>query len=217
MPRPVPRVVSPLFEAPERIANEGVTARRATPGERIPPGRLVELSGEGSCARTTTAVAAVLEAQCEGETVAWIQPRAGRLFPPDLAQSGVDLDALVVVRIPDRVGPYGLCRAAELLLRSGAFGLVLLDMCEAVPPPHDSAWQGRLLGLARQHQSRLVVLTQKPMQAASLGPLVSLRLESTRARVGVGTFVVEHRALKNKAGAPLPTTEDLRRGPWGLR
>jgi recombination protein RecA len=191
------------------------TAR--TNRERVPPGRLVELSGEGACARTTTAVAAVLDAQREGETVAWIQPRAGRLFPPDLADSGVDLEALVVVRIPPRAGPYGLCRAAELLLRSGAFGLVLLDMCEGTPPPHDNAWQGRLLGLARQHQSRLIVLTHKSMHSASLGPLVSLRIESMRTRVDAGTFAIEHRALKNKSGGPLGATEDVRRGPWGLR
>lgn len=214
MARPtIPELFERTASAVANVPTPDARAKR----ERIPPGRLVELSGEGSCARTTTAVAAVLDAQREGETVAWIQPRAGHLFPPDLADSGVDLEALVVVRVPPRVGAFGLCRAAELLLRSGAFGLVLLDMCEGTPPSHDTAWQGRLLGLARQHQSRLIVLTHKSIHTGSLGPLVSLRLESVRSRIGTGTFSIEHRALKNKSGAPLSTTEDVRRGPWGLR
>ena len=210
MARPLPHPDLSLLGLAPRVE----TPRRH---ERIPVGRLVELSGEGPCARTTTAVSALLEAQREGETAAWIQPRGGRLFPPDLSESGIDLDALVVVHIPPSGGPYGICRAAELLLRSGGFGIVVLDMCEGTPPTNKTAWQGRLLGLARQHRSRLVVLTHKRTRDASLGPLVGLRVESRRTRQGVGQFLVEHRVLKNKSGAPIQTDQELRRGPWGLR
>ncbi len=210
MAQPAQRRILPLFgpsSAPDQTRTQ----------ERIPVGRLVELSGESAGARTTLATAALLDAQREGETAVWIQPREGRLFPPDLDESGVDLDALVVVRMPTRAGPYGLCRAAELLLRSGGFGLVVIDMCEGTPPARDPAWQGRLLGLARQHQSRLIVLTHKHTHASSLGPLVSLRIESRRSRTGAGLFLVEHQVLKNKSGMPMVTSEDVRRGPWGLR
>jgi recombination protein RecA len=205
----LPKVV-PLFDPVDSPAK----SRHRT---RIPIGRLVEISGEGPSARTTAAAAAVLDAQHEGETVAWIQPRHGRLFAPDLEETGVDLRSLVVVHIPGDVGPFGLCRAAELLLRSGGFGLVVIDMCEKTPPANDTAWQGRLLGLARQQQSRLIVLTHKETRETSLGPLVSLRVESTRNRLGDSRFGVEHRVLKNKSGIPLATVEDVRRGPWGLR
>jgi len=58
----------------------------------LPPGRLVEVSGEHACARTTTAVSCVTEAQACGELVAWVQPKGGALFPPDLEAAGVDLD-----------------------------------------------------------------------------------------------------------------------------
>jgi recombination protein RecA len=212
MVEPVRRANLPLFGA---LSSPAITHEAAS--ERIPPGRLVEISGEGASARTTLAAAAVRQAQREGETVAWIQPREGNLYPPDLDDGGIDLEALVVVRVPTKVGAYGLCRAAELLLRSGGFGLVVLDMCEGTPPVHDSAWQGRLLGLARQHHSGLIVLTHKPAHVASLGPLVSLRIESERTRIDTGLFALHHRVLKNKSGIAWSCPDERRRGPWGLR
>src|SRR5690606_23031802 len=97
----------------------------------------------------------------------------------------------------------------------GAFGLVVLDLTEGVPAGSD-AWQGRLLGLGRQHHSRLVMLTEKTTAADSLGPLVGLRIEPRRTRVEPGRFVVEHHVLKNKSGAPLRVVAEHFRGPWGL-
>jgi recombination protein RecA len=205
MPRLLGDAVFTLDSLPAPVAGD----------ERIPPGRLIELSGTGAGARTTFAVTALREAQREGETAAWIQLEHGALFPPDLAESGVDLDTLIVVHVPRAVGAHGLCRAAEILLHSGALGLVILDMCDGIPL--DSAWQGRLLGLARRHHSRLCVLTHKPDREASLGPLVGLRIEAMRTRVSRGRFSVEPRILKNKSGIPVPETSELRRGPWGFR
>lgn len=103
------------------------------------PGKLIEVSGGGaSAARLTTAVALVRQAQLEGETTVWIQPVGGPLFPPDLADSGVDLDALIVVHVPEDRGSAGIARAAELLLRSGGYGLCVLDL-SAPPPPRPAA------------------------------------------------------------------------------
>lgn len=147
--------------------------------EAIAPGKLVELSGNGAVARTTAAVSLLCSVQRTGETAAWIQPRHGTLFPPDLHHSGVDLDALAVIHVPKENGTAGLCRAAELLLRSGAFGLVILDL-DAMPPPRGTAWQGRLLGLARQHHTRVVMITDTPANKDSLGPLITLRIEPQR-------------------------------------
>ena len=206
----------------------------------VPPGRLVELSGNRDGlvpgARTTTAVSVLRNVQHEGETAAWIQPKDGPLYPPDLEQSGIDLDALLVVHVPrapsaaernardENALPFRLCKAAELLLRSGAFGLVVVDFCERAPPPGTEAWQGRLLGLCRQHNSRVLFLTEKPTTADSLGALVGLRIEPRRYREtppahwrGGGLFTVEHAVLKNKSGASLSLAQDHVRGPWGLR
>lgn len=183
--------------------------------EPFPPGKLVELSGEHATACVSAAVSAVRLAQSEEEPVAWIQPAGGLLYPPDLADCGVDLAALPVVHVPRAAGEYGPLKAAELLLRSGAFGLVVLDLRE-VRLRRDTAWQGRLLALAREHRSR-VVLLGAPASHRSLGPLVGVRIEPRRLRVGPGLFVVEHHLLKNKQGLALEGTAEHRRGPWGLR
>jgi recombination protein RecA len=183
--------------------------------EPFPPGKLVELSGERATACVSAAVGAVRLAQSEEEPVAWIQPAGGPLYPPDLADCGVDLAALPVVHVPRAAGEYGPLKAAELLLRSGAFGLVVLDLRES-RLRRDTAWQGRLLALAREHRSR-VVLLGAPAANRSLGPLVGVRIEPRRLRVGPGLFVVEHHLLKNKQGLALEGTAEHRRGPWGLR
>src|SRR5712672_268927 len=87
-------------------------------------GRLVELSARGATATLTTSIELVREAQYAAEPVAWVTLSNGSFYPPDVADSGVDLAALVVVRVVDTTTA---ARAAERLLRSGAFGLVVLD------------------------------------------------------------------------------------------
>jgi recombination protein RecA len=184
--------------------------------EPFPPGKLVELSSERAGACLSAAVSAVRLAQSEGEPTAWIQPAGGSLYPPDLSDCGVDLAALPVIHVPGGAGEYGLLKAAELLLRSGAFGLVVLDLRDS-RLRRDAAWQGRLLALAREHCSRVVLLSAPAGAHHSLGPLVSVRIEPRRLRVGPGIFVVEHHLLKNKQGLALDGTAEHRRGPWGLR
>lgn len=197
------------------------------------PGKLTEICGGAASARLTAAVAFVRQAQLEGEPCAWIQPVLGPLFPPDLADSGVDLDALVVVHVPETRGAAGIARGAELLLRSGGFGLVVLDL-SAPPPPRPlpgsedmpqktcppglrgGAWQARIAGLARAHGSRVVLLTRGDEQRDSLGPMVGVRLAPRRERRGPGVFAVRSAVLKHKGGAPCDPPAELRRGPWGL-
>jgi recombination protein RecA len=182
---------------------------------RLQPGRIVELSGSaGGHARTSTAVSLLRRVQREGETAAWIQPQGGTLFPPDLHDAGIDLDALVVVHIA--TGGVGMCKAAELLVRSGAFGLVVIDLIDTPLPAPAAAWLGRMLGLARQHDSHVVLLTDKPTHADSVGTLVGLRIESHRHRDAQGAFGVEHHVIKNKSGAPFDVARDRYRGPDGL-
>jgi recombination protein RecA len=186
----------------------------ARPLSDLLPGRLAEASGGPGSARLTFAASLVRRTQIEGETTAWIQREDGVLFPPDLEEAGVDLTSLVVVRTP--LSPAdGMFRAAEILLDSGAFGLVILDVRGARPRISPSV-QGRLLSAAREHRSRVLFLTEKPAASDSLGSLVGLRLEPRRVRVGAGTFVLETRVLKNKQGLPLDEPVEHRRGPWGL-
>lgn len=191
-----------------------VPAPRAEPlAELARAGAMVELSGELGSACTSAAVSLVAHAQSLGETVAWVEPEGGGFYPPDVAAAGIDLAALLVVHVPRRAGAHGLPKAAELLLRSGAFDLVIVDLREGEPSRGTDAWQGRLRGLLRQHSSRLVLLTKKKSDAASLGSLVSLRVEPRLERTGTGELVVRHRVLKDKTGINADPAPDPRTPP----
>jgi recombination protein RecA len=210
--------------------------RRAAPVDELQPaaprapswsrgelaGRLVELSGTGSAARLTAAVGLVLESQRHGEPTAWITVQDSAFFPPDVARSGVDLDALVVVRVAE---PGRAARAAERLLRSGAFGLVVIDLAgpgatggrggrdgAVIPIP----MQGRLVGLAQRHDAAIVCLTDKGADAPSIGSMISLRAEALRVGDG-GRFGCKVKVLKDKRRGPGWGHAEELRGPDGLR
>lgn len=87
-------------------------------------GRLVELSVSGASSALTAVTSLLLEAQLRREPAAWIAIGDATFYPPDMAEAGCDLENLPVVRVGDaRNG----ARAADLLLRSGGFRLVVLD------------------------------------------------------------------------------------------
>lgn len=196
-------------------------------------GRLGELSGRGAGAQISLALGLVAEAQHRGEPAAWITGPASTFYPPDAAAAGVALDRLPVVFAPDATAA---ARAADKLVRSGAFGLVVIDLAgraaagadrrggpgahagygacaAAIPMPLLS----RLTGLAQEHATALLVLTDKPAEDPSLGSLVAVRCEATRQPAGTGTFLCVARALKDKRRGPGWSWAEVRRGPLGLR
>lgn len=176
-------------------------------------GRLIELSGRGARATLTEAMGLVLEAQLAGEPAAWLlSPEHGGFYPPDAAACGVDLAALVVVRVPSAVAG---ARAAERLLRSGAFGLVVIDL--GLGGEHDlpMAQQGRLVSLAQAHDAAVVCLTEKTAEAGSLGSLISLRAEAMRTGAR-DEHEVSVRALKDKRRGPGWSRAVKVRGPAGM-
>ncbi len=168
--------------------------------ELLPRARLVEVSGQHACARTTTAVSCVIHAQARNELVAWVQPKDGALFPPDLASAGVDLDTFIAVHVPRDRGAFALVRAAEWLARSGAFGLTVVDLTDALPPGSSVNWQGRLQGVLRQYDGRILLLTSNAREEPSSGPLVGLRIEPQRGPLHAGRFEVRSHVLKDKVG-----------------
>jgi recombination protein RecA len=177
-------------------------------------GRIVEISGSGAAAPLTAAFGLVLQAQREGEPVAWVTPRGSSFFPPDAAEGGVDLAALAVVRVVDA---RAAGRAADHLVRSGGFGLVVIDVASAASGPRLAApLLTRLLGLAQKHETAVLVLTEKPADAASSSSLVSLRAEACRKR-DERVLKVEVRVLKDKRRGPGDVHIEVCRGPAGLR
>ncbi len=174
-------------------------------------GRFTELSGLGGSACLTLATSMVLDAQRQAETAAWITSNNSSFFPLDVAAAGVDLEALAVVRVPDAPS---VARAADRLARSGAFGLLVLDL--GASPRVPAALQARLRSLARKHDTAILCLTEKRGSASSLGSLVSLRGEARIRRVGDDRFACELRVLKDKHRGPGWVHTEICRGPEGM-
>lgn len=201
-----------------------VTAPAAAPAWGLAEltGRLVELSGSVRAAHLTAAFGLVLEAQLRGDRAAWVTLEQSSFFPPDVVDGGIDLDALPVVRVRD-VRMAG--RAADHLVRSGGFGLVAVDLSpgasaerepNANPATLPVPLLTRLLGLARQHDTVVLILTRKSPGASSLHSLISLRAEATWRRRD-GRYELSIGILKDKRKGPGWDYVEVCRGPAGLR
>jgi recombination protein RecA len=197
-----------------RLGIDQAPSREPVPSEwnlDLLSGRFAELSSEGETASLSAAVSIILEAQARGEPAAWVAAGPSTFFPPDVAASGVDLDSLPVVRAADRMAA---ARAADWLLRSGAFGVVVLDL--------GASWemqipvQARLAGLAKKHRTALLCMTKKRRDAGSIGSLVSLRAEALVKKIGFDKFRWEVRVLKDKRRGPGWSYDEEGRGVEGL-
>lgn len=166
-------------------------------------GRLVELSG---VAALTMAFRLIRDSQKAGDPAAWVGHTGSLFFAPDA--TGIDLNSLAVVRLPDS---RDVPRAAERILQSGAFGVVVIDLPvnADVPMP----LQSRLVGLAQKHDTAVVFVTAMPKP---LGSLVSLRGDTRRVSAGRRRYRCELEAVKDKRRGPGWVQEAICRGPAGL-
>jgi recombination protein RecA len=175
-------------------------------------GRFSEFSGSHDSCCLTLACSLLLEAQQSRIPAVWVSATSDCFYPPDLAANGVDLSALPVVCLPDVLAAG---KATDWLIRSGAFGLVILDLGEAVYLP--PALQGRLVQLANRYDTALVCLTHKNPDQLSMGSLVSLRGVVVRERLGPGRFQSRTLILKDKRKGPGWKYTENCYGPDGLR
>src|SRR5687767_12920483 len=96
----------------------------------LPRGRVVEIYGPESSGKTTVALHAVANAQRAGGVAACID--AEHSLDPDYARKlGVDTDALLISQ-PDS-GEQAL-EIADMLIRSGALDVVVIDSVAALVP-----------------------------------------------------------------------------------
>ncbi|NNN22278.1 MAG: recombinase RecA [Acidimicrobiales bacterium] len=96
----------------------------------LPKGRVVEIFGPESSGKSTLALHAVAEAQRQGGTCAYID--AEHAMDPIYARAiGVDIDDLLISQ-PD-TGEQAL-EIAEMLIRSGAIDIVVVDSVAALTP-----------------------------------------------------------------------------------
>ena len=170
-------------------------------------GRLGELCGGQASAVLTLAFRLVLDAQRRNEPVAWITRQERTFYPPDAADAAVDVEALVVIRAATYLQG---ARAADWLVRSGGFGLVVLDLGDR--PRLSLAVLGRLSGLAQKHQTAVLCLTG----GEHLGSLVSIRAEATRWPEKEDRYRCQVRVLKDKRHGPGWEHREICRGPDGL-
>jgi recombination protein RecA len=190
-------------------ALQPVLAQPETPAQGVQwkldsfAGRLVEISGDESAASLSLVFRLVYEAQRRRECV---------FFPPDVVRAGIDLAALPVIWVPDALAA---ARTADRLARSGAFGLLVVDLgLRPVLPLHA---QARLAGLAGKHDTALLFITEKSRERPSLGSLVSVRAHAARTRREGDRFRCEARVLKDKRRGPSWGHAEMCHGPDGLR
>ena len=105
-------------------------------------------------------------------------------------------------------------RATERLLRSGAFGLVVIDLADGyVLHP---VGQGRLLRLAKTHDAQVLILRPGRADGVYGGSLVTVRVESRRERIAPGRFRCTITNIKDKREGPGWTTSEEFDGPPGV-
>ncbi len=159
----------------------------------------------------TAAASLILDSQHRGEPAAWVALQDSTFFPPDFAACGIDLESLPVVRVPHLLSA---ARAGEQLLRSGGFGIIVLDLGSEIDMR--IAVQARLAALARKHHTALLCLTHKEPAVPSLGPLVSLRAQGVIHKTGFDRFTWELEVLRDKRHGLGWHHTEVYRGPDGL-
>ncbi len=133
---------------------------RALPGGGLPRGKLTAWApAAGAATLLRSACRAVLAG---GERAAWIDGTETLTYGWGPSRDGAAGDALpLVVQPNDRMNAL---RCAELVLRSGAFALVVLEMAAGSEPAGTETV--RLTRATRDGGSALVVLTERGSMAA---------------------------------------------------
>ena len=157
----IPGALSFRPQTTPELLSCGVAEVDAVLGGGLPLGAITELTGSHSSGRTTLALATLAKVTQQGESCAYIDV-SDALDPLSAAALGVDLRRLLWVRIGSCCGNgrsgYEPCawsrldhalRATDLLLSTGGFRAIVLDMGD-VPPE-----QARRVPLATWYRFRL--------------------------------------------------------------
>lgn len=93
-------------------------------------GAITEVVGRRSSGRMTAILHVLAQATAEGEICAVVDTN-DQFHPASAAAAGVELSRLIWVRCGGNA--ERALRVADLLLHSGGFGVIVLDMCEVRP------------------------------------------------------------------------------------
>jgi len=142
-------------------------------GGGFPRGTIAALEGAPSSGRSSLAARLLAVATNRG-----LGALIGTdLFPPGLAAAGVRLDRLMCVSVTE---PLGTARAADIILRSGAFGVVVIPALPSGRGTGPAMWT-RLASLAHRSNALLVALGVEA--SSELRYFASVLVETTIERV----------------------------------
>ena len=218
-PAPVPQSLEGLRQASARWVRRerdrvriasGVATLDELLGGGWPQGKVGELVGPVSSGRSAVAAATVAAAAARGEVTAWLDA-ADAFDPASVAAAGVDLDRLLWVR-PRGIGET--VRAAELVLETGGFTVVVLDLGTAAvraASGRDEVWERR--GGACPRPSRAAARAIPALDGARRDAL-RLRLARAVERADAVALVLAERPW---AGTLVGATVAMARGEvrWG--
>src|ERR671910_2859768 len=146
----------------------------------LPRGRVVEIYGPESSGKTTVALHAIAEVQKMGGTAAFVD--AEHALDPEYARRlGVDTDSLLVSQ-PDN-GEQAL-EIADMLIRSGALALIVIDSVAALPPRAEI--EGEMGDNHVGLQARLMSQALRKMTSALSGAgTTAIFINQLREKIGV--------------------------------
>lgn len=190
------------FVSGENLISTGFAGLDAALSGGFPRGIIATLEGPPSSGRCTLAARLLAAATARGLGALVQTGETGTLYPPALQSAGVALDRLLVVPAGEAVG---VARAADILLRSNAFGVVAIPAVAL----RAAAWT-RLAGLAHRANALLVALgTEASHELQYFASLrVRLRLARVRWAGGEGLFStlagydVHADVIKSKRSSP---------------
>jgi hypothetical protein len=154
------------FVRGEDLVATGFPALDAALAGGFPRGIIATLEGPPSSGRSTLAARLLATATARGLGALVQTPEMGTLYPPALEAAGVVLDRLLVVPSAETVG---VARAADILLRAAAFGVVAIPAVALKA----TAWT-RLAGLA--HRANALLLAVGTEASSELCYFASLRV-----------------------------------------
>ncbi len=145
-----------------------------------PRGRLVEVYGPEASGKTTLALHAIASVQASGGTAAFIDAEHA-LDPIYAAKLGVKMDELLVAQ-PD-CGEQAL-EIAEVLVRSGAVELVVVDSVAALVP--QAELEGTMTDVQVGLQARLMSKAMRKLATCvSRSNAILLFINQVRHKIGV--------------------------------
>jgi RecA/RadA recombinase len=191
--------------AEESVVRSGLRELDAALGGGFPRGIVATLEGAPGSGRSAVAARLLATATANGGLGALVEfanGPDGAFYPPALAAAGVDLERLIVVTATDAAG---VARAADILLRAAAFGVVVIPAVSL----RAQAWT-RLASLTHRANALLVALGSEASDELRYFASLRIRLQASHVRWsgGDGLFCtlagigVDASVLKHKRSAP---------------